>query len=120
MKVFKLSKVKNNKVGNPLFTGEVKIQYPVSESDGADLTVGYVHFPKNVRNKFHKHSNDQVLIVTKGKGFFKTKKESFKLKVGDVAWSPAGEVHSHGAMKNSNFTHITVTRSKTKLTQVEK
>jgi quercetin dioxygenase-like cupin family protein len=120
MKVVNIKNTKVKKNGAPLFTGEVEIQMPISEKDGADLSVGYVHFPKDVANKFHKHSNDQILIVVKGKGFFKTKKKSFELKVGDVAWSPAGEVHAHGATKNSKFTHITVTRAKTKLTQVEK
>lgn len=120
MKVIKINKVKKEKNGAPLFTGNVNIQYPVSDKDGADLTVGYVHFPKNIRNKFHKHSNDQVLIVTKGKGFFKTKTKKYILEEGDVAWSPAGEIHSHGALEDSDFTHITVTRAKTKLIQVEK
>jgi quercetin dioxygenase-like cupin family protein len=119
MKVIKVEKVKKEKNSAPLFTGDVNIQYPV-RGKKEDLTIGYVHFPKNVRNKFHKHSNDQVLIVTKGKGFFRTKTKKYILEEGDIAWSPAGEVHSHGALEDSDFTHITVTRAKTKLTQIEK
>jgi quercetin dioxygenase-like cupin family protein len=119
MKIYKLNKVKKTKQADPLFTGEVELQYPIT-GENEDLTLGFVHFPKNVRNRFHKHSNDQVLIVTKGKGFFKTKTKKYTIEEGDIAWSPAGEVHSHGALNNSDFTHITITRSKTKLTQVEK
>jgi quercetin dioxygenase-like cupin family protein len=119
MKVIKLDKVKKEKNSAPLFTGDVEIQYPFSDKNGSDLTIGYVHFPKNVRNKFHKHSNDQILIVTKGKGFFRTKTKKYTLEEGDIAWSPAGEVHSHGALEDGDFTHITVTRAKTKLTQIE-
>src|SRR5690554_2514285 len=119
MKVVNINNIKKAKNGAPLFTGEVEIQTPISEAEGADVNVGYVHFPKNVRNKFHTHSNDQILIVVKGKGFYKTRSESHELKEGDVAWSPAGEEHAHGASTDSEFTHITVTKAGTKLTQTE-
>lgn len=120
MKVINIKKVKKEKWMSPLFTGGVTKQTPVGERDGADLSIDYVHFPKGVRNKFHKHSNDQVLIVTEGKGMVETQKKTFKLKKGDIAWVKAGEEHRHGAIKGSKFSHISVTRVKTKLTQVEK
>lgn len=43
-----------------------------------------------------------------------------KVKKGDVVWAPAGEVHWHGAAPGSTFSHISVTKSHTKLTQIEK
>src|SRR5690606_27685558 len=99
MKVVNLNKVKREKKGAPLFTEEVEIQTPISEADGSELNVGYVHFPKGVRNKFHTHTHDQVLIAVEGEGFYKTRKKRFKMRKGDVAWSKAGEEHSHGATK---------------------
>ncbi len=49
-----------------------------------------------------------------------TKKKKFKVKKGVVVWTPASEGHWHGAVPDSNFSHISVTRAHTKLTQVEK
>jgi len=120
MKIIHLKDVKKNKVGAPLFTGTIRRQSPMAGTPESDLSVDYVHFPKGIRNKFHTHSNDQVLIVTRGKGIVATKNERKTIKVGDVAWIPAREVHWHGAAPDSAFTHISVTRAHTKLTQMEK
>lgn len=120
MKAVNIKNLKKQKIGAPLFTDEIIMQTAVSEEEGADMVVAYVTFPKNVRNRFHKHTHDQVLIVTEGVGFYETKEKRFILKKGDIAWSPAGEVHSHGALEKGKFTHITVTPKKTKLTQIEK
>lgn len=120
MKIVHLKDVKKQHVDKPLFTGEVVRQSPVTDQEGADLSIDYVHFPKGVRNNFHKHANDQVLIVTNGKGIVATKKEEFQVQEGDIIWTPAGQVHRHGATDDSDFTHISVTRAHTKLTIVEK
>src|SRR3989344_9046806 len=114
MKVVKVKDLEMQKLNKPLFTGKVTRQSPVTDNEGSDLSIGYVHFPKGVRNKFHKHSNDQVLIVIKGKGIVETKEEVVQVKEDDVIWAPAGEIHRHGATQDSNFTHISVTHGKTK------
>ncbi|OGK14459.1 hypothetical protein A3C98_04960 [Candidatus Roizmanbacteria bacterium RIFCSPHIGHO2_02_FULL_37_15] len=120
MKVINLKKVKKQKLGSPLFTGRVIRQSPVTDDEGSDLSIDYVHFPKGVHNKFHTHSNDQVLIVTKGEGMVATRNNKVKVQRGDIVWSPAGEEHWHGAVPGSSFTHISVTRAHTKLKQVGK
>lgn len=120
MKVINIKDTKKQYLYKPLFTGEVIRQSPVTDSEGSDLSIDYVHFPKGVRNKFHKHSNDQVLIVIKGEGIVATRNKKAKVKEGDVVWAPAGEEHWHGAVSDSDFSHISVTMSHTKITQVEK
>lgn len=120
MKIINIKNVSQQKLGVPLFTGNVIRQSPVTDNEGSQLSIDYVHFPKGIRNKFHKHSNDQVLIVTQGQGIVETKDKVYEVKKGDVIWTPAGEVHRHGATKNTTFTHISVTKGKTKLIQVEK
>lgn len=120
MKVINIKIVKKQTLNLPLFTGKVTRQSPVTDNEGSDLSVDYVHFPKSVRNKFHTHSNDQILIMTRGQGIVATKTKKYTVKTGDVAWIPAGEIHWHGATKSSNFTHISVTRSHTKIKQIEK
>ena len=120
MKIINIKDVGKQNLGKPLFTGKVIRQSPVTDNEGSQLSIDYVHFPKGVRNKFHKHSNDQVLIVLKGHGIVATKKKSFNVQKGDVIWTPANEVHWHGASPGSTFSHISVTKAHTKLTQVEK
>ena len=120
MKIINLKKVVKQKLFKPLFTAAVTRQSPVNDKEGSQLSIDYVHFPKGVRNKFHKHANDQVLIVLKGEGFVVTKKQKVKVKEGDVIWAPKGEEHWHGAAPDSDFSHISVTPAHTKLTQTEK
>lgn len=120
MKIVNFKKVQKQHLHKPLFTGQVVRQSPVTDNEGSDLSIDYVHFPKGIRNKFHKHSNDQVLIVIKGRGIVATRNKKAKVKKGDVVWAPAGEEHWHGATPKSEFSHISVTKAHTKLTQVEK
>lgn len=120
MKVIHVDDAKKQYLEEPLFTGKVTRQSPVTDDEGADLSIDYVHFPKGIRNKFHKHANDQVLIVVKGHGFVATKRKTVRVKKGDVIWTKAGEVHWHGAASDSSFTHISVTKAHTRLTQIEK
>lgn len=120
MKIININDTKSEDMRKSLFTGKVTRQSPVKDDEGSDLSIDYIHFPKGVRNKFHKHSNDQVLIVLKGQGIVATKEKTFKVKKGDVIWTKAGEVHRHGAGPSSSFSHISITRSHTKLTQIEK
>ncbi len=120
MKIVKLKDVPKQRLGEPLFTGNVTRQSPVTDNEGSDLSIDYVHFPKGVRNKLHTHANDQVLIVTKGKGIVASKDKVFFVEEGDIIWTPAEQAHYHGASENSDFPHISVTHAHTKLTQIEK
>ena len=120
MKVVHTKHVARQKIGPALFTGKVIRYSPVTDTQGSQLSIDYVHFPKGIRNKFHKHSNDQVLIVMQGAGIVATKTKKVHVTKGDVVWAPAGEIHWHGASSHASFTHISVTKGKTKLTQVEK
>ena len=118
MKVLKMKDVPKQPYLNPLFTSkEVTNQALVSESK--DLRVGIVNFGKGVRNKFHSHDGDQVLIVSAGKGIVATENEKKEVTVGDIVFFPAGEKHWHGAVKDSEFSHIVITRAGVKLTQLE-
>jgi len=103
---------------SPLFTSaDVTVQVLVPE--GGDFSMSIVNFGKNVRNKFHVHESDQILIVTEGKGIVATEKEQRTVTVGDVIHIPAGEKHWHGATEESAFSHIYVTKATSKTTQLE-
>ncbi len=102
----------------PLFTGpEVTRQSLVSDSK--DLRLSIVNFGRGVRNKFHTHDGDQVLIITAGKGFVAAEEEKKVVTVGEMVLFPAGEKHWHGATEDSEFSHIVITRVGVKMTRLE-
>ena len=78
-----------------------------------------VNFGKGVRNKFHSHNYEQILIVTEGKGIIATEEEEKVIAAGDVVFIPANEVHWHGAIADSEFSHIYINSRQTQLSQHE-
>ena len=100
-----------------LFTGEVTVQPLIPE--GGDYNMAVVNFGKGVRNKFHTHESDQILIVTAGKGIVATETEQREVTVGDVILFPTGEKHWHGATEDTKFSHIYISRAGQKTKQIE-
>ena len=88
--------------------------------NGSEFDVTVVNFGKGMRNKFHAHDNEQILIVIAGEGLVATKSEEHAVSQGDVIFIPAGEAHWHGATSNAEFSHIFVQRKNSVLTQIEK
>ena len=118
MKVVKMDSVSKEVFINPIFTGrEVTRQVLLSESK--EYVVNIINFGKGVRNKFHAHDYEQILIVTGGKGVVATENEEKVVTVGDIVLIPAGEKHWHGSKGDSEFSHIFVVRVGDKMRQLE-
>ena len=118
MHIVNMNTVPKAKRVSPLFTSEEVTMQPLIP-EGGDYNMSVVNFGKGVRNKFHVHESDQVLIVTAGKGIVATEGEQREVSIGDIILFPAGEKHWHGATADSEFSHIYITRSDSKTTQVE-
>jgi 4-carboxymuconolactone decarboxylase len=118
MRVVKISNVDKEAFDSPLFTGS-DVTRQILLPDSKEYNLNVVNFGKRVRNKFHAHDSEQILIVTSGKGIIATEKEEKMIAEGDVVIIPAGEKHWHGATEDSEFAHIYVSRLGTKLTQLE-
>jgi quercetin dioxygenase-like cupin family protein len=118
MKIVKMREVFKEPSLNPLFTGS-DVTRQVLVPDSKEFNVNIVNFGKGVRNKFHTHDGEQILIVTDGRGIVATEKEEIVVAPGDVILFPAGEKHWHGATEDSEFSHLYVTRVGTVLTQLE-
>src|SRR4030042_2797006 len=96
MRVIKISEVRKEPFSDPIFTGsDVTRQVLLPESK--EYNVNVVNFGKGVRNKFHAHDSEQILVVTFGKGMIATETEEKVITTGDVVIIPAGEKHWHGA-----------------------
>ena len=119
MKVIKVDQVTRESHPGPLFTGPVTMQPIVGKELSEKLIITQVNFGPGVRNKFHSHTVEQVLIVTEGKGIVATEKEEISVVPGDIIFIPPGEKHWHGAAKGATFSHLYVMSPDAKTTQLE-
>ena len=118
MKIVKVREVPKQPASSPLFTGEDVTRQPLTP-DSTDFNMNVVSFGKGIRNKFHTHESDQVLVVTEGTGMVATEQEEVVVGVGDLIFAPAGEKHWHGALPDTTFAHIALTRKGAQTVQVE-
>ncbi len=119
MKVVKPSEDDKQSVSSALFTGDVSRQVVFEPDDTKDLNFGIVNFDAGSRNKMHRHTSDQILIVTEGTGVVATEEGEQTVTVGDVILIPAGENHWHGAPGSTPMAHITVQAKDSTTTQTE-
>ena len=102
-----------------LFTDGVSRENVFQPEDFNNFNFGIVRFGAGSRNKFHKHSGDQILIITEGTGTVATDDESVSVTEGDVVVIPAGENHWHGAPDATAMAHITITVKGSQTEQTE-
>jgi quercetin dioxygenase-like cupin family protein len=118
MRVVSIDEVEKESFTSPLFTGS-DITRQILLPDSKEYNFNVVNFGRGIRNKFHSHDSEQILIVTAGKGIIATETEQKEITAGDIVIIPAGEKHWHGATEDSEFSHIYVSRLGTQLTQLE-
>ncbi len=80
---------------------------PEGESDFFNASV--VNFQKGAQTGWHRHSSDQILVITVGNGIVANETEEHHVGVGDVVQIKAGENHWHGATADGYMGHITIT-----------
>ncbi len=119
MKVIKTNQVTKVPRQSPLFTGPVTAQAFVGTELSKRFLIQQVNFERGVRNKFHSHTIEQILIVTEGKGIVATEQEEIVVEPGDVIFIPVGEKHWHGATRDAAFSHLYVMSPDSKTTQLE-
>jgi quercetin dioxygenase-like cupin family protein len=119
MKLIKVAKIAREPNSGKLFTGTVTMQPVIGKELSKNLVIAKVNFGPGVRNKFHSHSSEQILFVTKGKGIVATEKERKTVVVGDIIYIPPCEKHWHGAAEGSKFSHLYIMSPDSKTTQIE-
>ena len=87
--------------------------------ESKEYQVDIINFGKGVRNKYHVHNYEQILIITSGRGIIATETEEKVVTVGDIVLIPAGEKHWHGSGGDSELSHIFVVRKEDKVKQLE-
>ena len=103
-----------------LMTGTQVYRQPILEpGESSNFNFSIVKFSAGSRNKFHKHSGDQILVITEGTGTVATDDETLTVTEGDVVLIPARENHWHGAPDNTSMAHITITVANSQTEQTE-
>ena len=109
MKVIRSSQANSEEVTGGIFTGTVRMTPLINEKTGAlQLKSALVYFPAGVRNKLHRHTHEQILFVTRGRGIVATEDHEIVVEPGDIVVIPAGEMHWHGASDDADFEHLYV------------
>src|SRR6266487_4249513 len=103
--VKKMSSLPKVSADSPLFTGTVNRQVVFEPGDSQNFNFGIVNFSAGSRNKFHKHTSDQLLVITEGTGEVATDHEKQTVSEGDVVLIPANENHWHGAPGSTAMAH---------------
>ena len=92
------------------FTGDVWMDRIAQGQEPSRLTVIAVHFTPGARTAWHSHGLGQTLYVTEGEGLVQSRGEPIvTIRPGDVAHTPAGEWHWHGATPDRFMTHLSMT-----------
>jgi quercetin dioxygenase-like cupin family protein len=91
----------------PTFTGRVWADPVLGAQDG--VTVANVFFEPGARTHWHTHELGQVLYVTHGEGFVRTRDGAGgRIAAGDVVHIGPGEDHWHGAAPASYLLHVAI------------
>lgn len=117
MDIQNMNEVPKVPVNAPLFTGPVSRQTLAPESQ--DYNISIVNFDTGVRNKWHTHTSEQILVVTSGSGVVVNDDGERRVGVGDVIFIPSGERHWHGSNGESEFAHIALQLKKSETNQLE-
>jgi quercetin dioxygenase-like cupin family protein len=78
----------------------------ISAKDTGGFGALLVTFKPGARLQFHTHTYEQILYVTEGKGIVATRDKEWTVTPGTIVYIQPGEVHWHGATKDSSFAHI--------------
>ena len=92
-------------------TGDVWIDSVVPPRGESQLNVAAVHFTPGARTAWHSHEGGQTLYVTEGRGLVQSRgQDVVEIRPGDVAYTPDGEEHWHGARPDHVLTHLSITQ----------
>jgi 4-carboxymuconolactone decarboxylase len=98
-----------NKITNDNFSGNAWLSMLVENDSSYNTQIGNVTFEPGARTKWHYHPGGQILLVTRGKGFYQEKGKQIEIiQEGDVIKIPPNVIHWHGASPTDSFTHITI------------
>jgi quercetin dioxygenase-like cupin family protein len=92
------------------FTGDVWIDQIAQGEEPSRVRVNAVRFTPGARTAWHSHALGQTLYVTEGAGRAQSRGAGIvSIRAGDVVYTPADELHWHGADLDHYMTHLSIT-----------
>ncbi|HVL24259.1 MAG TPA: cupin domain-containing protein, partial [Thermomicrobiales bacterium] len=76
--------------------------------DAPSQRVTAVTFLDGARNAWHRHTTEQVLVVTHGEGIVANDEGEREIAAGDVVLIQPNERHWHGARPGRDMTHLAI------------
>jgi quercetin dioxygenase-like cupin family protein len=94
---------------NPLIRSDESLQYNITKAT----------FKANSTLNWHKHTDQQVLIVVSGKGYYQEKgKQPVLIKEGDIIKCASNTEHWHASSKEQDVTYLAIYKGETEWTNV--
>jgi quercetin dioxygenase-like cupin family protein len=92
------------------FTGDVWFGTLSQDNGPEGLYALGVSFTPSARTDWHSHPDGQVLYIASGAGLVANDEgDRVEVAAGDVVYTPAGELHWHGATPKSPMVHLSLT-----------
>jgi len=107
------------KAPNTNYMGEAWLNALIRADETLPYNLTKATFKANSTLNWHKHNDQQVLIVVDGEGYYQEKgKQPIRIKVGDVLICAPDTEHWHSSSKESDVTYLAIYRGETKWTEV--
>lgn len=107
------------KAPNTNYIGEAWLNSVLSADETIPFNITKATFKANSTLNWHKHTDQQVLIVVEGEGYYQEKgKQAIRMKKGDIIKCTADTEHWHASSKEKDVTYLAIYNGKTTWTEV--
>ena len=107
------------KAPNTNYLGEALLNPLIRAAESLYYNITKATFKANSTLNWHKHTDQQVLILVSGKGYYQEKgKQPIVIKEGDVIRCSANTEHWHASSKEQDVTYLAIYKGETEWTDV--
>lgn len=107
------------KAPNTNYLGEAWLNPLIRSDESLSYNLTKATFKANSTLNWHKHTDQQVLIVVGGKGYYQEKgKQPIMIKEGDILKCTANTEHWHSSSKEKDVTYLAIYKGETEWTEV--
>jgi len=111
--------VEGFKAPNTNYLGEAWLNPLIRSNEFLSYNITKATFKANSTLNWHKHTDQQVLIIVSGKGYYQEKgKQPIVIKEGDVLKSTANTEHWHASSKEQDVTYLAIYKGETEWTDI--
>lgn len=107
------------KAPNVNYLGEAWLNPLIRSDESLSYNITKATFKANSTLNWHKHTDQQVLIIVSGKGYYQEKgKQPIVIKEGDILKCTANTEHWHSSSKEQDVTYLAIYKGETEWTNV--